>query len=66
MSSKIEMRNPEIEGGGLMLDRANSGQRGVISWTAVFLEIYLQISNKKVPIPILLLSSVYRPCLLYI
>ena len=55
-----------IEGGGLMLDRANSGQRGVISWTAVFLEIYLQISNKKVPIPILLLSSVYRPCLLYI
>ena len=55
-----------VDGVGLMLDRANSGQQGVISWTAVFSKIYLQISYKKVPIPILLCNSVYRPCLLYI
>ena len=25
-----------VEGGGLMLDRANSGQRGVICWTQFY------------------------------
>ena len=46
-------------GGGLMLDKANYGQRGVISWTALYFKKYFWISNKKALKPIMLLSSVY-------